>query len=138
MRGILIRNRGSAVLINKENRKIGLIKRTRDGAVYYVFPGGGIAEGETPEEATIREAYEELGVIVAIRELIGIVEYNGKQYFYLAEMIAGEFGTGTGEEFTDQNRNRGTYEPVWVSIKECSSIDIRPREVIDIIRKRLL
>ncbi len=27
------------------------------------FPGGGIEEGETPEEATKREVYEELGYI---------------------------------------------------------------------------
>ncbi|MEK5390762.1 NUDIX domain-containing protein [Margalitia sp. FSL K6-0131] len=123
------------MLVDKENQKIGLIKRTREGTVYYVFPGGGIKEGETPEEATIREAYEELGVKVAIRELIGKLEYNGTQYFYLAEMIEGEFGTGAGEEFTDLKRNRGTYEPVWVFIEECAFIDIRPREVIDIIQR---
>ncbi|KQL53550.1 DNA mismatch repair protein MutT [Heyndrickxia shackletonii] len=130
-----MRNRGSVVLVDKENQKIGLIKRTREGTVYYVFPGGGIKEGETPEEATIREAYEELGVKVAIRELIGKLEYNGTQYFYLAEMMEGEFGTGAGEEFTDLKRNRGTYEPVWVYIEECAFIDIRPREVIDIIQR---
>lgn len=101
-----------------------------------MFPGGGIEEGETPEEATIREAYEELGVKIAIKDLIGIVEYNGMQYFYLAEIKDGKFGTGMGEEFTDQKRNRGTYEPVWLSFEECLSKDIRPREVIDMLRCR--
>lgn len=105
------------MLVDKENQKIGLIKRTREGTVYYVFPGGGIKEGETPEEATIREAYEELRAKVTIRELIGKLEYNGTQYFYLAEIMEGEFGTGAGEEFTDLKRNRGTYEPVWVFIE---------------------
>lgn len=132
----LIRNRGSAVIINRENRRIALIKRNREGIIYYVFPGGGIEEGETPEEATIREAYEELGVKIAIKDLIGIVEYNGMQYFYLAEIKDGKFGTGMGEEFTDQKRNRGTYEPVWLSFEECLSKDIRPREVIDMLRCR--
>ena len=48
--------RGSIILI--ENNKAILIKRVKDGSVYYMFPGGGIEKGKTPEEATVREAYE--------------------------------------------------------------------------------
>ena len=44
-------------------RKIALIKRIREDETYYVFPGGGIEEGETAEEAMKREIYEELGYI---------------------------------------------------------------------------
>ncbi|WP_331460476.1 NUDIX hydrolase [Gracilibacillus suaedae] len=40
-----MRNRGSVVII--ENKKVGLIKRIRDGSVYYVFPGGGIENGKS-------------------------------------------------------------------------------------------
>ncbi|MGV3465923.1 MAG: NUDIX hydrolase [Heyndrickxia sp.] len=128
-----IRNRGSAVIFDRENRSIALIKRNREGIIYYVFPGGGMEEGETPEEATIREAYEELGVKIAIKDLLRIVDFNGTQYFYLAEITDGEFGTGMGEEFTNRNRDRGTYEPVWLSLEECISKDIRPSEVMDML-----
>ena len=31
--------------------KVTLIERKRDGSLYYLFPGGGVEEGETPEEA---------------------------------------------------------------------------------------
>jgi len=103
-----------------------------------VFPGGGIENGETPEEATIREVNEELGVKIAIKDLIDTVEYTGTQYFYLAEITEGEFGTGMGEEFTDLKRNRGTYEPVWLPIEECLFKDIRPREIIDMLLMKLL
>ncbi len=120
-----MRNRGSVVIV--ENNKVGLIQRNRDGAVYYVFPGGGIEDGETPEEGAKREAYEELGVKVKIRECIAKVEYNGTQYFFRADIKEGIFGTGQGEEYTD--KERGTYLPVWVHIKNLSSIDVRPREV---------
>ncbi len=37
---------------------VGLIKRIRNGSVYYVFPGGGIEEGENPETGAKREAFE--------------------------------------------------------------------------------
>ena len=66
--GVNMRNRGSVVLV--ENQKIGLIKRVRGKLVYYVFPGGGIEDGETPQEAAKREAQEELGVTVNINECI--------------------------------------------------------------------
>lgn len=56
----MIRNRGAAIIV--QEGKIALIKRIREEETYYVFPGGGVEEGETPEEATKREVYEELGL----------------------------------------------------------------------------
>ncbi|MFJ8520496.1 NUDIX hydrolase [Lysinibacillus xylanilyticus] len=122
-----MRNRGSVVIV--ENDKVGLIQRIRDGSVYYVFPGGGIENGETQEEGAKREAFEELGVEVKVNECIAKVEYNGTQYFFLSEIINGIFGTGQGEEYTDNERDRGTYLPMWVDIKRLSSIDVKPKEV---------
>jgi 8-oxo-dGTP pyrophosphatase MutT (NUDIX family) len=122
-----MRDRGSVIII--EDNKVGLIKRVREEAVYYVFPGGGIEEGETSIEAAKREAFEELGVEVKIKECIAKVEFNGIQYFFLSEIIKGTFGTGQGEEYTDKERDRGTYLPVLVDIKSLSSIDVIPKEV---------
>lgn len=122
-----MRNRSAVVLI--ENKKVALIKRVRKGAVYYVFPGGGIEEGETPKEAAHREALEELGVEVNLTECLMKVEFNGIQYFFLAEIIRGTFGTGQGEEYRDGTRNRGIYLPVWIEIGRLSKINVVPREV---------
>jgi 8-oxo-dGTP diphosphatase len=123
----VLRNRGSVVIV--ENDKVGLIQRIRDDSVYFVFPGGGLESGETPEEGAKREAFEELGVEVKVIECIAKVEYNGTQYFFLSEIIKGTFGIGHGEEYTDNERDRGIYLPMWVDIKRLSSIDVRPREV---------
>ena len=123
-----MRARSSVVII--ENDKVLLIERNWDGAIYYVFPGGGIEEGEERESAAKREALEELGVEVYVNECIAEVTYKGsRQYFYLAEIISGKLGTGQGEEYTDETRGRGTYKPMWVYLKELSSIDVRPMEV---------
>ncbi|ATP42473.1 DNA mismatch repair protein MutT [Solibacillus sp. R5-41] len=123
----MMRDRGSVVLI--ENNKIALIKRTKDGSVYYVFPGGGIEDGETPEEATKREALEELGVEVKVKECIAKIIFNGTQYFYLVEIINGTFGTGKGAEFTKESKDRGTYLPMWIDIEMLSTINVVPKEV---------
>ncbi|MGG3624261.1 NUDIX domain-containing protein [Bacillus gobiensis] len=125
-----MRDRGSAVLI--ENNQVALIKRKREDSTYYVFPGGGIENGETAEQAAVRETKEELGVTIIVIGLLAKVRFNGIQYFFLAEIIGGDFGTGQGKEFS--NKKRGTYEPLWIDIHSLSSIDIRPREVSERIQ----
>ncbi|MDE4086816.1 NUDIX domain-containing protein [Planococcus maritimus] len=120
-------NRGSVVLI--EENKVALIKRVRDDSVYYVLPGGGIQQHETPEAAAKREAFEELGVQVEIQGLFATIYYEGNQYFFMAKRTGGTFGTGLGEEYTDPNRRLGTYEPVWIQLREVNEFNVKPLEV---------
>jgi 8-oxo-dGTP diphosphatase len=70
-----------------------------------------------------------LGVTVKVGECIATIEFNGSQYFFLAEIMDGDFGTGEGEEYTDKKRQRGTYLPMWVEINKLSSIDVKPKEL---------
>ncbi|MGB3260761.1 NUDIX hydrolase [Paenisporosarcina sp.] len=122
-----MRDRAGVILV--ENNHVALIKRIRNDSVYYVFPGGGIAEGEDPKTAAKREAFEELGVKVNVSECISKVEFNGTQYFFFAEIVDGTFGTGQGEEYTDVNSDRGTYLPIWIDIENLSNLDVKPKEV---------
>jgi len=55
-----------ARIVLVDHGKLALIKRVRDGRTYYLFPGGGVEEGETPQDAARREAFEELGVEVEL------------------------------------------------------------------------
>ncbi len=115
-----MRIRAGIVLIEED--KVALIERHRAGLHYYVFPGGGVDEGETVEQAAVREALEELGVNVAIVQKVMIVRFlQSHQVYFLAERVSGEFGTGTGEEFTDSDPNdptEGVYTPIWMPIAE--------------------
>ena len=122
-----MRIRGSVVIV--ENTKVALIKRERNDSVYYVLPGGGSEKGETLEDGTKREAFEELGVEVKLNKCIATYEFIGLQYFYHCEIVKGIFGTGVGEEFNDNKGNRGSYSPIWVEIDKLLSIDVRPKEV---------
>lgn len=115
-----MRTRAGIVLI--EDNKVALIERHRAGLDYFVFPGGGVDEGETPEQAAVREAMEELGVEVVVKQKVAEIHFDtSKQIYYLVERVAGEFGTGTGEEFTDADPNdpsEGIYVPIWMPIEE--------------------
>jgi len=115
-----MRIRAGIVLI--EDDKVALIERHRAGLEYYVFPGGGVDEGETVEQGAIREAMEELGVEVRLKQKVMIVNFGkSRQVYFLAERVSGKFGTGSGEEFTDSDPNdptEGIYIPIWMPIDE--------------------
>ena len=116
-----MRVRAGIVLI-KDN-KVALIERHRAGLDYFVFPGGGVDEGETLEQAAIRETMEELGIEVVIKQKVAEINLGPKsrQIYFLVEHVSGEFGTGTGEEFTDSDPNdpdEGIYVPIWMPIAE--------------------
>lgn len=117
-----MRTRAGILLI--ENGKVALIERHRAGLDYYVFPGGGVDEGETPEQAAVREAFEELGVEVVVRQKTAIVHFDySTQVYFLVDRVGGEFGTGAGEEFTDSDPDdpqQGIYIPIWMPIEELS------------------
>jgi len=107
-----------------ENGKVALIERHRAGKHYYVFPGGGVDEGETSEQAAIREMEEETGLRVTVQRKLAEIHFGlSEQVYYLVDRLDGEFGTGTGEEFTDSNPDdptEGVYIPIWMPLEDLS------------------
>jgi 8-oxo-dGTP diphosphatase len=105
-----------------------LIQRDWNGQRYFVFPGGGVEDGETPEEAARREAMEELGLDVEVGALVAEATFEGRtQRYFSARIRSGTFGTGTGPWKTD----RGTHRPVWVSLRHLVVLDVRPQALAD-------
>ena len=121
-----------------ENDKVALIERYRDGKHYFVFPGGGADEGETPEQAAIREMEEETGLRVTVKHKLAEIYFGlSTQHYFLVECLGGEFGSGTGEEYTDADPNhpaQGIYIPIWMPIAELPEHeDVYPAEVVDLV-----
>jgi 8-oxo-dGTP pyrophosphatase MutT (NUDIX family) len=134
-----MRVRAGIVLI--QDGKVALIERHRAGLDYFVFPGGGVDEGELPEQAAVREAMEELGIDVTIKQKVAEIKLGQKnrQVYFLVEQTGGEFGTGAGEEFTDadpESPEEGIYIPVWMPIDELPRYqNIYPADVAKLVVK---
>jgi 8-oxo-dGTP diphosphatase len=64
----MLRKRASAILLKED--KILLIRRKNERGEYYVFPGGGIQDDETPAQAVVREMMEEAGITVSSGDVI--------------------------------------------------------------------
>lgn len=129
-----MRIRAGIILIQDE--KVALIERHRAGLHYFVFPGGGVNEGESPKQAAIRESMEELGIEVVIKQRVAEIQvgYKSRQFYYLVEQIGGTFGTGAGEEYTEMDPDEGIYNPVWMSIDELAQHeDVHPSDVAKLV-----
>jgi len=123
-----------AAILLLQDDKIALIERHRAGLHYFTFPGGHVEEGETPENAAIRETEEELGLQVVIKKLLARMSWQRRwQYYYLVEAVGGTFGTGIGEELTTPRTERGTYHPVWMPVPELLNQPVLPREMAELV-----
>ncbi len=126
--GIVPMNDGFVLMHRKH------VIRNKDYQEYYTFPGGHLEKGETLEEGVIREIKEEFGINVkVIKKLYELenIKLNMKEYFFLCEYVDGEFGTGEGEEFSNnpEYKDSGEYIPEIVKKEEISKIVLLPLEI---------
>jgi ADP-ribose pyrophosphatase YjhB (NUDIX family) len=135
-----MKNRVRAVII--KNSKVLLIKRIKKESIYWVIPGGGVDKKETKKEALIRECKEELGIKIKTKGLLLKVssrkpETEGQnEYFYLCSIVDGILGSGQGPEFQQYSSYVGKYKIEWRNIKNLGKIDLKPKEIKDLIYKR--
>lgn len=91
-------------IVNKDN-KILMIKRSKiENNLIWAFPGGKVDKDETPEEACIREIFEETNVNVEIQELIGTRVHpntNRTIKYYLCRYKSGLISIKFPEEIKD-------------------------------------
>jgi 8-oxo-dGTP diphosphatase len=112
---------GRAAVVLRDERRVALIRRVRDGHTYFDFPGGEIRMGEQPADTALREAREELGVQVVLGPRLLIEEFRGETgHYYSATVVGGELGSGSDE-------------PTWMELSELPHYDVRPHALASIL-----
>jgi 8-oxo-dGTP diphosphatase len=96
------------------------------GDIVWNFPGGGIEEGESAEEACLREVREETGYDVKIKKLLAS---NNYKYTYLVEITGGELKLDTKSGY-----NEDIFDVAWIPLDDARYFDEYTRPIIDLIK----
>lgn len=113
--------------------RTGVVKRS-DFQEYYTFPGGGLEDGESFEEGVIREIKEEFGIDIKVVKKMYEMQsekFDQTEYYFLCKYIGGEFGTGTGPEFSNNlaYKDSGNFIPEIIKREEIKNILLLPQEI---------
>ena len=107
-------------IIIKDNRIL-LMHRIKNGQEYFVFPGGGIKENESEEDAVIREVKEELSLDTKIDKLAFQIENRGQEELYfLIKEFSGTPKLGSPEKERMNENNQ--YHPEWIGLDTASNL----------------
>ncbi len=122
-----------AIIVDDGRVLVFFRRRIRDGkeVTYYALPGGHLEDGETYEDAVIREVKEEMNIDVKIIDYVGMNnDGNCEERFYYCEIIGGDIKFG-GEEL-ERCCESNYYEIRWVDI---DTIDPDMLRVLDFVRR---
>ena len=123
---------GSRAIIVQDG-KILLTHELNSG--WWLIPGGGLEEGETPEICVIREVEEETGFLVRPQRHFLVMheyyeEYRYTGYFFVCEV------TGKGQmKLTDAEKRRGV-QPEWIPLREAVELFSKHESYADVSEEK--
>lgn len=118
------------VVVRVSADEIILVRRVRQGRVYYIVPGVAVADGETPGVAATRAAREELGIDVEIEEMLYAQAFSGvDHFFFMATAQSDPADNGPSPDHDDFELDaelEGSHEIARLRIGALRAYDVRP------------
>ena len=116
-----MRNRSVVFVIR--DKKILMEKLCYEGRTFYSIPGGGIEDGETPEQTAIRELKEECGLDgVIIRKLAEVYNHERTEYSFWVS-VPKEQEAIKGYDPEEPVDDQPIKEVRWMNLNEMSEKD---------------
>jgi 8-oxo-dGTP diphosphatase len=91
----------AAAVIVRDGTLLLVRRRVTEGSLSWQFPAGEIEPGESAEDAAVRETFEETGLVVAARRVLGdrVHPATKRQMFYvMADALAGSAHVADADE----------------------------------------
>jgi 8-oxo-dGTP diphosphatase len=115
-------------LVIQENKILMVKQYVQRGDIVWNYPGGGIEEFETPEQACIREVKEETGYDIEIKRLLF---KNSNKYSFVAEIIGGKLYLDLDNEV-----NKDIIDVAWISLSNRSKFDSYTAPLLDLLKEQ--
>ncbi|MCY9663099.1 NUDIX hydrolase [Paenibacillus chondroitinus] len=99
------------------------------GDIVWNFPGGGIQEGESPDQACIREVREETGFDIQLK---GLLKERNQKYSFIGEVVGGNLFLDT-----DNQDNLDIIEVAWIPLTELEKFDFITMPMLELAKQRV-
>ena len=113
----------AAAIIRKDDKILATQRGYGEYKDGWEFPGGKINEGETPEEAIVREIKEELDADIAVGDLLVTVEHDYKDFHLSMQCFWASLKEDSHIELLEHEAAK------WLSMNELNSVEWLPADV---------
>ena len=124
--GRVIRNAAKALIIKDD--KMLAIKISDGQEEWYIMPGGGQNVGELLPDAACREVAEEMGLQVAVKDLVFVIEgLHGENFHRVDLVFLCEYKGQIEDAILQGDTNQVGYD--WLDIKTLNTTPLYPSKL---------
>jgi len=118
------------IVLRTAEDEIVVIRRVREGRVYYMPPGTEVADDETPGAAAARAALDDLGVVVEVEQTLYAQMFSGVDHFFFLALCHSDVRparlAAEHDDLELAGEHAGSHGIVLVPRSELLAHDVRP------------